>query len=239
MLYYRINKKIPGEKFMKKSVRLVIYFAVACLLFAGGVFWGGRNGQKQTDSKEKTAPLFELVTPVPDVLEVKFLQMIINNEEPAMVFKGWDFVPLDKLPKIIQQEGKNYYIDCTEEERIAWVCRYDLDHDGQKEWIVQFRNNYGNSGNGYHIFSQYKGKLQCSGGVFGLVICPISCSGRHGIFQKYHMGGSERIYTFYELVNGKLSEAVEINLKRHFLEKGANLTLSLKAKSEYTFDDWF
>ena len=239
MLYYPVNK-IIGRKIVKKSVIIIIFVIVSVSLLAGAVFCGIKIGQKQAARKVYSSPR-ELVTPIPDIPEVKFLQMVIAHEEPAASFKDWDVVPLDKLPKVIQQEGKNYYQSCDyDEERTATVCRYDLDHDGEKEWIIGYRNNYGNSGSGYHVFSQYKGKLQFCGEAWGLIVRPLSINGRHGIFQKYRMGGGERIYTFYELTEGKLQNIVEINLKRAWCdEKDADFSLKLKSKSGYTFDEWF
>lgn len=231
---------------MKQNKRKIILSAAAVILIAaGGVAVYSCFGKKNTvPSIPEPQIVFSTKTrkanPEAWNIEEKMLQMVANNEEPDTSFGEAELIEFSQLPKVIQEVGQGYRNLYPDVEYFAAIHKCDLNHDGKDELIATFRGDYGSGGSGYHVFSFHKGKLIYSGHTFGVTVLPMSFKGRHGIFQKYRLGCDERIYTFYELFNGKLVETVDIDLQRPIIRgKSANLTLTLKSKSSYAFDSWF
>ena len=169
----------------------------------------------------------------PVSLEKQMLQLVINDIEPEDSLGEEEKVPLAQLPAIMRKE-------CVDDTvKYACVVKFDIDNDGEKEWFVDYYKSHGNNAVGYDVFTKYKGKWQKCGDLLGLIIAPMKHNGSRGIFQKYRCGGSERIYTFYELIDGKLVDTVTIEAERGISEKLPALNIKVLSRSQNSFDYLF
>ena len=168
----------------------------------------------------------------PDVPEVKLLQMIADNALPED--RNFGRVELRKF-KELPEEVRRGYID-VEADFEAEVIRYDIDRDGVDELFVDAVRNHGNNAYGFDVFSKRNGKFIKCGEVGGVHLSALTVSGKHGIFDKWRVGGSCRIYTFRELVNGRLIDSVTIEAERG---DAPVFSLKMKSKNKTAFDHLF
>ena len=166
-------------------------------------------------------------------LETKMLQLVVNNIIPQGSLGKLEKIPLAKLPK----EMHPTYLDDAIKQ--VHVIKFDINNDGEKEWFVDYYGNHGNNSEGYDVFTRHKGKWQKCGDLQGLYITPMKHNGRTGIFQKYRCGGFTRIYTFYELIEGKLVGTVTIEAERDNSEKSSTLNIKVLSNSQNSFDHLF
>jgi hypothetical protein len=200
-----------GRKVMKKSICLMFAIVVA-VSAAGYILWG----------RSATQP--------PVSLEAQMLRLIINNIEPEDSLGEEEKVPLSQLPAIMRKE-------CMDDTvKYAYVVKFDIDNDGEKEWFVDYYKSHGNNAVGYDVFTKYKGKWQKCGDLLGLIIAPMKHNGNRGIFQKYRCGGITRIYTFYELIEGKLVDTVTIEAERGISEKSSALNIKVLSRLQAPFN---
>lgn len=169
-------------------------------------------------------------TQTPVSLESQMLRLVINGIEPEEPLGEVEKISLAQLPATMRAE-------CSDDAlKYAYVVKFDIDSDGEKEWFVDYYGSHGNNSAGYDVFTKYNGKWQKCGDLLGIIIAPMKHNGKQGIFQKYRCGCATRIYTFYELIEGKLVDTVSMEAERGISEKSPALNIKVLSRSQNSFD---
>ena len=198
----------------------IVCLAVVTLLAVTGIITGSvLSGRKS----EKTAG---------GTLETQLLKMISCDSFPAdRNFGSTGYCKFRNLP----QEIRRKYPDVGADFEVG-IIKYDINKDGKAELFVDAIRNHGNNAYGFDVFTPHNGKFQKCGEVGGVQLSAMTLNGRSGIIDKWRIGGSCRVYTFRELVNGKLTDTVTIEV-----ERGNDPVFSVKinSKNASAFDHLF
>ena len=162
--------------------------------------------------------------------ELQMLNMVLSNNLPKE-FANTENIPFEKLPAVCKKDWQNEIELYGKEEKNASVIKADLNNDGRKELIVTYRGYWGNGGTNYDVFTLQQGTWKKCGQLFALHIAPLQLNGRHGLFQVSKCGSMHREYTFFELINGKLTPSIKITANIPSDDKFVKLFVKIESTS--------